>query len=57
VVLTFIQLPYFVSDFRRMLLTDGDLRELETLLMQNPGMGKVIPGTGGLRKMRFAPPS
>jgi hypothetical protein len=27
------------------------------MLIQNPESGRVIPGTGGLRKLRFAPPS
>lgn len=55
--LTFIQLPIFVSDWRRLKLNDDDLRALEALLLDNPSRGPVMSGTGGLRKLRFAPPS
>ena len=55
--LTFIQLPTFVSDWRRLKLNDDDLRALETLLLDDPSHGPVMSGTGGLRKLRFAPPS
>lgn len=33
---------------------DKDLRQLELMIMQNPEVGVVMQGTGGLRKMRFA---
>jgi hypothetical protein len=36
--------------------SDEDLQSLEGLLIGNPLAGPVIPGTGGLRKLRFAPP-
>jgi hypothetical protein len=55
--MTFIQTPLFVSDWRRMRLTDEDLRALEQMLMENPKAGKVMARTGGVRKVRFAPPS
>jgi hypothetical protein len=38
-------------------LDDDDLRELERQVMQNPVCGSVMRNTGGVRKMRFAPPS
>jgi hypothetical protein len=31
-----------------------DLWDLQILIMRNPEIGKVVSGTGGLRKMRFA---
>ena len=40
-----------------MKLTDDDLRALEVTLMERPDAGAVMKGTGGLRKLRFAPPS
>ena len=40
-----------------MRLTDDDLRALEAELLERPEQGAVMAGTGGLRKMRFAPPS
>jgi hypothetical protein len=38
-------------------LTDDDLRALETCIMLNPQGPPVVQGTGGLRKVRFAPAS
>jgi len=38
-------------------LTDDDLVELENILLENPTSGKVISGTGGVRKMRFVLPN
>jgi hypothetical protein len=55
--LTFIQLAAFVADWRELRLTDDDLRALEIELLVRPESGRVIPGAGGLRKTRFAPPS
>lgn len=54
---TFIQTPSFVDQWNRLDLTDEDLRQLESVLMADPLRGSVIPGTGGLRKLRFAPRS
>ncbi len=55
--MTFIQTPLFVAEFRRQRLRDDDLRALERILMENPGAGKVMARTAGVRKARFAPPS
>lgn len=55
--LTFIQLASFVADWDDLELGDDDLRELEQLLMDRPDRGAPVQGTGGLRKVRFAPPS
>ncbi len=55
--LTFIQLPRFAARWAQLKLTDDDLRALEQSLLRNPDAGAVVPGTGGLRKVRFAPPS
>lgn len=52
-----IQLASFVDDFRDLKLTDDDLRALERLIGEKPETGRSIVGTGGLRKVRFAPPS
>ncbi|MDH4263945.1 MAG: addiction module toxin RelE [Spirochaetia bacterium] len=35
-------------------LTDDDLNDLEIFLTNNPEYGDVIPGTNGLRKLRWA---
>ena len=37
-------------------LDDKDLQQLQIQLLMNPQLGKVIKGTGKLRKMRFALP-
>lgn len=36
------------------LLDDDHYRELQTYLAAHPDSGKVIPGSGGLRKLRWA---
>ena len=38
------------------LLADEDLRLLQVSLLLRPDQGSVIPGGGGLRKMRWALP-
>lgn len=50
----FIQTTEFTRNWERLGLTDEDLRRLELEIMKNPQVGPVIPGTGKLRKMRFA---
>lgn len=57
VKLTFGQVAGFVAEWKRLRLTDEDLQALETLIMRRPEAGVVIRGAGGLRKIRFAPPS
>jgi hypothetical protein len=36
------------------LLTDDEYRELQWALAANPEMGTKIPGSGGIRKLRWA---
>lgn len=36
------------------LLTDDEYRHLQDTLISHPDVGKVIPGSGGLRKIRVA---
>ena len=55
--LTFVQLPGFVKEWKQLRLGDDDLRALELMLLENPQAGAVMAGTGGMRKVRFAPPS
>jgi hypothetical protein len=52
---TFKYLAAFVREWERLGLGDDDLRELEFLILANPAAGSVVAGTGGLRKLRFAP--
>ena len=49
----FVELPAF-ERHRADYLDDDAYRKLQSLLMLNPQVGDTIPGTGGLRKMRFA---
>lgn len=50
---TFIQTHEFVKNWEKMKLTDEDLRRLELQILKEPKCGKVIRGTGRLRKLRF----
>ena len=54
-LLGFIHLRSFEADWKRLDLTDEDLRALELAIMARPQGPKVIPGTAGVRKVRFAP--
>ncbi|HZK79663.1 MAG TPA: hypothetical protein VFC46_01315 [Humisphaera sp.] len=54
---TLIQLAGFKNLWRSEKLRDEDLQALETLIMRNPSGPGIMKGTGGLRKIRFAPPS
>jgi hypothetical protein len=56
-LLTFLYTPGFVREWERQRLTDEDLQALEALIARDPAAAPVVPGTGGLRKLRFAPPS
>ncbi len=54
-LLTFIDLPGFVSDAKALGLVDDDLRGIERALLRQPELGAVMAGTVGLRKMRWSP--
>ena len=49
----FVELPAF-ERYRADYLDDDAFRKLQSLLMVDPEAGDMIPGTGGLHKMRFA---
>jgi hypothetical protein len=55
--LTFVYSPGFVREWDRLGLDDIDLQALEATIRRSPGGAPVMRGTGGLRKIRFAPPS
>lgn len=38
------------------LLSDDELRELQAALITDPQAGDVVPGTGGVRKLRWRAP-
>ena len=54
-LLTFIELKPFTRRWERLELTTDDLLTLQIAIMCDPLKPPVIPGTGGLRKLRFAP--
>jgi hypothetical protein len=49
----FVELPAF-ERHRAEYLDDDAFEQLQRLLLLNPEAGALIPGTGGLRKLRFA---
>jgi hypothetical protein len=55
--LTFLYSARFVRDWDRHRLTDSDLQALEVAIGKAPTAPPVMKGTGGMRKIRFAPPS
>ena len=50
--ITVVETPEFLSATRK-LLSDDERAELVEHLAYNPTAGTVIPGTGGIRKMRW----
>ena len=49
----FVELPAF-ERHRADYLDDDAFRRLQNLLMKDAEAGDLMPGTGGLRKLRFA---
>src|SRR5262245_31544910 len=54
-LLRFIELWPFTEGCKAHGLGDSDLHSLQLLICGNPRAGPVVAGTGGLRKLRFAP--
>ena len=48
----FVETSIFTQRITK-LLTDEAYRELQAVLVENPKAGDVIPGTSGLRKLRW----
>ena len=56
-LLHFVELDEFTADWKRLGLDiEVDLLALQVELMRNPQAGNVVPGAGGLKKLRFSPP-
>lgn len=53
--ISFIELALFDRDRERH-ISDNVFQLLQTLLRDNPHSGSLIPGSGGLRKIRLADP-
>jgi hypothetical protein len=54
--LRFVQFNPFVAHWKSLGLADDSLQALEIAIMTAPAAAPIVPGTGGLRKLRFAPP-
>ena len=54
-LLSFVYLGAFLDDWANLGLGEPDLEDLEKLIIERPEVGVVMRGTGGLRKVRFAP--
>ena len=52
---TFIESSAF-QRVRPVYLDDDEYAELQQFMMQNPKAGQVVPGSGGVRKLRWARP-
>lgn len=48
-----IETPIFTKRIQE-LITDDEYRILQTHLVNKPDAGKIIPGSGGLRKLRWS---
>ncbi|MGD9720341.1 MAG: hypothetical protein AB7O59_07085 [Pirellulales bacterium] len=55
--LSFIDTRQFDAAWNELRLTDDDHADLEDRILNAPLQAPVIPGTVGVRKMRYAPPS
>lgn len=53
----FIHLDGFTSDWKDLGQGDDELSQLEIQIMIAPQRAPVIPGCGGIRKLRFSPAS
>lgn len=50
----FVETPIFTKKWHELDLTDDDLKSLQEILLREPKTGDVVPGTGGLRKIRIS---
>jgi hypothetical protein len=48
----FVESSRFTRDFATQ-ASEEDLRQIQMALLRRPGLGSLIPGTGGLRKLRW----
>lgn len=55
-LMVFIQARKFSERWDALHLTDDDLHALEIAIMSDPNRPPIVQHTGGLRKLRFAPP-
>jgi mRNA-degrading endonuclease RelE of RelBE toxin-antitoxin system len=53
--LTFVEMPWFTQRLKSRLDDEG-FRAIQEELLRNPRKGAIMPGCGGLRKVRAADP-
>lgn len=51
---TFVETKEFQSRWTALGMTEDDLRDLQSFLLEHPEIAPVIQGTGGVRKLRWA---
>ena len=49
----FVKTPIFTKKWGELGLTDDDLKNFQSILLDDPKAGDVIKGTNGLRKIRI----
>lgn len=54
-MLSFIETKLF-SQIREDYLSDDEYAELQKALIERPELGSLIPGSGGVRKLRWSQP-
>ena len=52
---TVVETPTYLNQARRAGVSSDDLRAIVDFVASDPKRGDLIPGTGGARKVRFAP--
>jgi len=53
----FVRLFEFEKQCKRINLTEEDIMDIENEILENPTVGKIIKGTGGVRKFRIVLPN
>ncbi len=53
--LRFIEMPGFTRGWKKLGLEDEDVNAIQMCIMVSPHGPPIVSGTGGLRKIRFAP--
>ena len=49
----FVRLPEFEKQCKYIGLNENDVKDIENTLLDNPSVGDIMEGTGGLRKFRI----
>jgi len=53
----FVRLFEFEKQCKAIDLIEDDVKNIENIILDNPTVGDVMPGTGGVRKFRYALPN